>query len=106
VLIEGILGVQKECVLASKRSIITVEEVVDDLGAGLNACILPHWAVGAICVVKGGAFPSYAQGYYARNNAFYIGWDKIARDKETFHTWMKENVLNKTPQDFAQLAGV
>lgn len=107
VLIEGILGVQKETVLASKRNIVTVEEVVDNLDdAPLNACILPHWTVGAISVVRGGAFPSYAQGYYPRNNKFYIEWDKIARDKETFKAWMQENVMNKTADNFAKLAGV
>src|SRR5437016_2017084 len=64
VLIEGILGVQKEAVLSSRRSIVTVEEIVDDFGPrSLNAVILPHWAIGAIAQVPGGAYPSYAQGY-------------------------------------------
>src|SRR5512143_1787269 len=65
VLIEGIVGVQKQAVLAAKRSIVTVEERVDDLRApGPNAVILPSWTISAICVVPGGAYPSYAQGYY------------------------------------------
>ena len=60
VLLEGIIGVQKEAVLAAARSVVTVEEVVDSFdGAPPNACILPHWAIGAIVVVPGGAFPSY-----------------------------------------------
>jgi glutaconate CoA-transferase, subunit A len=102
VLLEGIVGVQKEAVLAAKRSIITVEEVVEDFGhRSLNATILPHWAVGAICVVRGGAFPSYAQGYYRRDNAFYLAWDTIARDRQTFLGWMKANVLDQTPDAFA-----
>src|SRR5213079_2473727 len=59
VLIEGILGVQKEAVLASKRSLITVEEIVDDFGPrSFNTMILPHWTVGAIVQVPGGAYPS------------------------------------------------
>ncbi len=103
VLLEGILGVQKEAVLAARRSIVTVEEVVDDFGPrNLNAVILPSWTVGSIAVVPGGAFPSYAQGYYKRFNAFYKEWDGIARERDTFLAWMKENVLNKRPEDFAE----
>jgi glutaconate CoA-transferase subunit A len=105
VLIEGILGVQKEAVLAARRTIITVEEVVDDFGPrNLNATILPNWTVGAVCVVPGGAFPSYAQGYYRRDNAFYLAWDAIARDRDTFNAWMKANVLERSPADFARHA--
>jgi glutaconate CoA-transferase subunit A len=105
VMIEGILGVQKEAVLAAKRSIVTVEEVVDDFGPrSLNAVILPHWTVSAIAVVPGGAYPSYAQGYYKRANSFYKAWDPIARERDTFLAWMKENVLAKRPGDFARYA--
>jgi glutaconate CoA-transferase, subunit A len=103
VLLEGILGVQKECVLASRRSIVTVEEIVDDFGPrSLNATILPNWVVGAIAVVPGGAFPSYAQGYYKRFNAFYKEWDGISRERDSFLAWMKANVLGKKPEDFAR----
>lgn len=102
VLLEGITGVQKEAVLAAKRSIVTVEEKVDDFGpVSRNAVILPAWTVSAVAVVPGGAHPSYAQGYYKRDNAFYIAWDKIARDRETFLAWMKANVLEKGPGAFA-----
>jgi glutaconate CoA-transferase subunit A len=105
VLLEGIVGVQKEVVLASKRSIVTVEEIVEDFGPrSFNAVILPAWTVGAVVKVPGGAYPSYAQGYYKRNNAFYISWDKIARERETFLAWMKANVLEKGPEAFAQYA--
>lgn len=103
VLLEGILGVQKEAVLAARKSIVTVEETVDDFGPrNANTVILPGWTVTAIAAVPGGAFPSYAHGYYKRNNAFYITWDKIARDRETFQAWMTEHVLNKRPEDYAQ----
>jgi glutaconate CoA-transferase, subunit A len=103
VLLEGIVGVQKEVVLASKRSIVTVEEIVEDFGPrSFNAVILPAWTVGAVVKVPGGAYPSYAQGYYKRDNAFYMSWDKIARDRETFLAWMKANVLAKGPEVFAQ----
>lgn len=102
VLLEGIVGVQKEAVLASKRSIVTVEDVVDDFGPrNANAIILPSWTVGAIAVVPGGAFPSYAHGYYKRNNAFYIQWDDIARERDTFLKWMDENVMGKGPEAYA-----
>jgi glutaconate CoA-transferase subunit A len=103
VLLEGIVGVQKEVVLASKRSIVTVEEIVEDFGPrSFNAVILPGWTVGAIVEVPGGAYPSYAQGYYKRDNAFYISWDKIARERETFLAWMKANVLEQGPDVFAK----
>jgi glutaconate CoA-transferase subunit A len=103
VLLEGIVGVQKEVVLASKRSIVTVEEIVDDFGPrSFNAVILPGWTIGAIVKVPGGAYPSYAQGYYKRDNAFYISWDKIARERETFLAWMKANVLEQGPEAFAK----
>lgn len=102
VLIEGILGVQKEAVLAAKRAVVTVEEIVDDFaGVHPNACVLPHWTVSAVVHVPGGANPSYAAGYYDRDNSFYIAWDKIAADRETFAAWMKENVVDAGPEVFA-----
>jgi glutaconate CoA-transferase subunit A len=102
VLFEGIVGCQKEVILASKRTIVTVEEVVDDFGPrSPNAVILPHWTIGAIVVVPGGAHPSYAQGYYKRDNSFYIAWDKISRERDTFLAWMNENVMSKTAAAFA-----
>jgi glutaconate CoA-transferase, subunit A len=105
VLLEGIVGVQKEAVLAAKRSIVTVEETVDDFGArSPNAVILPSWTVAAIAVVPGGAYPSYAHGYYKRANAFYKAWDAIARERETFLAWMRENVLAKDSGHFRQYA--
>jgi glutaconate CoA-transferase subunit A len=106
VMIEGIVGVQKEAVLAARRAIVTVEEVVEAFdGRHPNACILPHWTVTAIAVVPGGAFPSYAFGYYQRNNAFYLAWDAIARDRETFSAWLTAHVEHAGPEAFAALAG-
>lgn len=105
VLLEGIVGVQKEAVLAAKRSLVTVEEIVDDFGPrNANAVILPSWAVTVIAHVPGGAYPSYAHGYYKRANDFYIAWDKIARERETFLAWIKDNVLDKGPDAFARHA--
>ena len=105
IMIEGVLGVQKEAVLASKRQVVTVEEIIDELPErSLNAVVLPHWTVSHVVEVPGGAFPSYAQGYYPRNNSFYKQWDEIARERDTFHKWMKDNVLDKGPEAFAQYA--
>ena len=105
VLIEGIVGVQKEAVLGAKRSVVTVEEVVDDFGPqSPNACILPSWTVGTIALVPGGAHPSYAHGYYARDNAFYKAWDRIARDRDGFLAWVDEQVFRSGPEAFARHA--
>ncbi len=94
VLIEGIVGVQKEAVLAAARAVVTVEEIVDDLHpASPNSVVLPSWTVDAIVETPGGARPSYAHGYYGRDNAFYAAWDGIARDRETFLAWMQAHVL-------------
>jgi glutaconate CoA-transferase subunit A len=92
VLIEGIVGVQKEAVLAARRAVVTVEEVVEKFNAGTNAVILPSWTVDAVAVVPGGAKPSYAHGFYPRNNDFYVKWDEISRDRSTFLAWMRANV--------------
>jgi glutaconate CoA-transferase subunit A len=105
VLLEGIVGAQKEIVLAAKRSIVTVEEIVDDFGArSANAVILPSWTVGAIVCVPGGAHPSYAHGYYKRDNAYYKAWDAISRDRDAFLAWIKTNVLGRGPDAFATYA--
>jgi glutaconate CoA-transferase subunit A len=94
VLIEGITGVQKEAVLAAKQAVVTVEEVVDDLRApSLNSVVLPTWSVTAIIEAPGGARPSYAHGYYGRDNAFYTAWDAISKERESFLQWMEQHVL-------------
>jgi glutaconate CoA-transferase subunit A len=105
VLVEGIIGVQKEAVLSASRAVVTVEEVVDSLrGAHPNACILPHWTVSAIAVVPGGASPSYTHGYYTRDNAFYGAWDRISRTREAFSAWIEEHVMRQGPEVFAARA--
>ena len=100
VLIQGILGVQKEAALAAQRCIVTVEEIVDDLQAPMNACVLPSWALTAVCVVPGGAHPSYAHGYYERDNRFYQAGDPIARDRETVTAWIDTYI--RGTEDFLQ----
>jgi glutaconate CoA-transferase subunit A len=92
VLLRGIVGAQKEAALAAKALVITVEEVVDALDAPMNAIVLPHWVVTAIARVPGGAYPSYAQGYYSRDNAFYLAWDEIARERVSFTEWVDRHI--------------
>lgn len=93
VILWGITGVQKEAVLASSRSLVTVEEIVDRLVPRPGSVVLPAWTVTAVACVPGGAAPSYADGYYKRDNDFYRSWDAISRDREKFLDWMTEYVL-------------
>jgi len=58
----------------------------------MNAIVLPHFCVSAIACVPGGAWPSYAQGCYPRDNGFYQAWDAIARDRELFECWIARHV--------------
>jgi glutaconate CoA-transferase, subunit A len=103
VLIEGITGVQKEAALAAKRVVVTVEEVVPDFNKlHTNACVLPHWMVDSVTVVQGGAHPSYAFGYYSRDNEYYRAWDAISADRECFRAWVDENILQASPDVFAE----
>jgi glutaconate CoA-transferase subunit A len=88
----GITGVQKEVVLASRRSLVTVEEIVDTLDPVPGAVVLPDWAVTAVAVAPRGAYPSYAQGYYDRDNAAYRAWDEVSRDRDRFAAWLSDNV--------------
>jgi glutaconate CoA-transferase, subunit A len=89
----GITGVQKEVVLASARSLVTVEEVVDELEPRPGGVIIPGWVVDAIAVAPRGAHPSYAHGYYDRDNEFYVAWDGISRDRDRFTAWVDERIL-------------
>lgn len=102
VLVEGIIGIQKEAALAARRAVVTVEEVVDNFDdLHPNLTVLPNWSVTAISVVPGGAHPSYAHGYYVRDNASYLEWDEIAADRDRFREWMEKNVIEKSADDFA-----
>ena len=89
----GITGVQKEAVLAAKRAIVTVEEVVDEFEPRPGGVILPAWVIDAVCLAPHGAHPSYAHGYYERDNDFYVTWDEISRDRDSFLAWMRRHVL-------------
>ena len=100
VAIWGITGIQKEAVLAARRAIVTVEEVVDHFEPHPFQILLPSVAVDAVALVPHGAHPSYADGYYDRDNAFYEAWDEVSRDRERFGEWMERHVLGT--QDFAE----
>jgi glutaconate CoA-transferase subunit A len=90
----GIAGVQKETVLASARSLVTVEEIVPQLEPRPDRVVLPSWVIDAVAAAPGGAHPSYALDYYDRDNGFYVAWDAISRDRETFVTWMRRHVYD------------
>jgi glutaconate CoA-transferase subunit A len=96
----GLVGVQKEAVLAARRSIVTVEQVVDELTPRANAVVLPAWVVSAVCEVPGGAHPSFAIGYSSRDNEFYRAWDDISRDRSAFTAWVDQHIRGTT--DFAE----
>ncbi len=89
----GIPGVQKEALLAARRSLVTVEEVVDTLEPRPGAVVLPAWAIDYVSVAPGGSHPSYTHGYSERDNDFYVAWDAISRDRDTFARWMETHVL-------------
>lgn len=95
VMLWGIVGIQKEAVLASKRSLVTVEEIVEKLEPRPGAIILPNWVVTAVAHAPRGSFPSYAQDYTVRDNGFYQRWDEISRERASFLTWMEQNVLTR-----------
>ena len=95
----GITGVQKEAVLASRRAIVTVEEIVPELELRPGGVVIPTWALTAVCLAPGGAHPSYAHDYYDRDNAFYRDWDAISRDRDVFLDWMRRHVLETADVD-------
>ena len=96
----GITGVQKEAALCAEKVIVTVEEVVDRLEPRPGGVILPSWVVTAVAEVPRGATPSYAQGYYDRDNTFYEAWDEVARDRAGFTAWMEKHVMGT--RDFGE----
>jgi glutaconate CoA-transferase subunit A len=90
----GLMGVQKEAAFASKRVIVVVEELVDEavIRQDPNRTLIPGLQVDAVVVEPWGAHPSYAQGYYDRDNEFYVAWDKVAREEATFKQYLDEYV--------------
>jgi len=88
----GLLGVQKEVAFAASKVIVVVEELVDEsvVRADPNRTLIPGLIVEAVVHEPFGAHPSYVQGYYDRDNAFYLEWDKISRDQSATEAWLEE----------------
>ena len=89
----GIPGVQKETVLASRRTLVTVERLVDRLELRPGSVVIPGWSIDLVAEAPGGSHPSYSLGVTARDNDFYREWDRLSRDRDRFRAWMDENVL-------------
>jgi glutaconate CoA-transferase subunit A len=92
----GLLGCQKEAAFAAERLIVVVEELVDEavVRADPNRTIIPGLIVDAVVVEPFGAHPSYVQGYYDRDNRFYLDWDAITRDEDVLQAWLREWVFD------------
>jgi glutaconate CoA-transferase subunit A len=88
VMLWGLTGIQKEAVLGAKRSLVTVEEIVDELAPRPGAVVLPRWVITRVAEVPGGAKPSYAQDYYDRDNEAYRAWDDVSKDEAKFAEWL------------------
>ena len=88
----GLLGCQKEAAFAAGRVIVVCEELVDEevIRSDPNRTVIPGLIVDAVVVEPRGCHPSYAQGYYDRDNRFYVQWDEISRDPELLERWLKE----------------
>jgi glutaconate CoA-transferase subunit A len=88
----GIVGEQKEVAFAAKRVILTAEEIVEEsvIRSDPNRTMIPGFIVSAVCHVPHAAHPSYAQGYYDRDNEFYLAWDQISSDLEATRQYLEE----------------
>ncbi len=91
----GIIGEQKEAAFAAKKVILTTEEIVDEavIRSDPNRTLIPEIVVDAVCLVPYACHPSYAQGYYDRDNEFYLQWDKISESPESIKNWLDEWVF-------------
>ncbi len=88
----GLLGAQKEAAFAADKVIVVVEEIVDEaiIRADPNRTLIPGLIVDAVVHEPFGAHPSYVQGYYDRDNDFYLKWDEISRDEKATEAWLEE----------------
>ncbi len=104
----GILGEQKEVAFASRRVILTAEEIVEAsvIRSDPNRTLIPGFLVSAVCHVPYASHPSYAQGYYDRDNDFYLSWDKISASSQAVKSYLDEWVLGvKDRQEYWQKLG-
>lgn len=88
----GITGIQNEAIMAAKKVIVTVEEIVDSFEPRMNSIIIPHFVISAICVCPNGASPSYALDFYERDNDAYVTWNAISKERDSFLKWLEETV--------------
>ena len=97
----GIIGEQKEAAFAAKKVILTAEEIVPEevIRSDPNRTLIPELIVNAVCCVPHCAHPSYTQGYYDRDNAFYLNWDKITEDPAAVKAWLDEWVYGVKDAD-------
>jgi glutaconate CoA-transferase subunit A len=97
----GIIGEQKEVAFAARRLILTAEEIVDEsvIRSDPNRTMIPGFVVNAVCHVPHAAHPSYAQGYYDRDNEHYLAWDKISESAQDVSDWLQEWVLGVTDRE-------
>ncbi|OZM72227.1 3-oxoadipate--succinyl-CoA transferase subunit A [Amycolatopsis antarctica] len=86
----GVRGAQREAALAARRTLVTVEEVVDRLERMPGDVVLPSWAVDVVAVSAGGAAPSHVPGYYERDGGAYTEWGRLSRDRAAFGAWLTE----------------
>jgi glutaconate CoA-transferase subunit A len=104
----GIIGEQKEAAFAARRVILTAEEIVDPavIRSDPNRTLIPGFIVSAVCHVPHACHPSYAQGYYDRDNEFYLAWDKISESPEAVRSWLEEWVYGvKDREDYWRKLG-
>jgi glutaconate CoA-transferase subunit A len=104
----GIIGEQKEAAFAAKKVIVTAEEIVDEsvIRSDPNRTMIPGIVVSAVCHVPFSCHPSYAQGYYDRDNEFYLAWDKISESADTVKAWLDEWVYGvKDREEYWQKLG-
>jgi glutaconate CoA-transferase subunit A len=97
----GIIGEQKEAAFAAKKVILTAEEIVDEsvIRSDPNRTMIPGIVVSAVCHVPFACHPSYAQGYYDRDNEFYLAWDKVSESMDTVKAWLDEWVYDMKDRD-------
>jgi len=104
----GIIGEQKEAAFAAKKVIVTAEEIVDEsiIRSDPNRTMIPGIVVSAVCHVPFACHPSYAQGYYDRDNEFYLGWDKVSESVDSVKVWLDEWVFGvKDHNEYRQKLG-
>ena len=95
VMLWGIVGSSKEAIFAAKKVIVTVEEIVDKFQPQFNSIIIPAVLINCVVLQPNGAWPSYASGYYERDNDQYIKWDVISKDRESFQEWLQSEIFAK-----------